>query len=227
MSEKLDGVRAIWTGSEFISRNGNIFPAPQEIKNNMPAGVVLDGELFGGRGEFQTTVGKVRRGDWRGLHYMVFDLVNHAPFEVRQFDLLGIGLPGFCKIVPQIQCHDRTHFYAYEGALLSKGAEGVMLRRPQSKYVHARSNHLLKLKRVRHAEAIVTGYETGNGKHSDKVGAMFAEYQGQTFSLGNGLNDAERANPPAIGSVVTFSYFELTDGGVPRFPVYIGTRDYE
>ena len=39
MSEKLDGVRAIWTGCEFISRNGKTFPAPQELIDSMPSGV--------------------------------------------------------------------------------------------------------------------------------------------------------------------------------------------
>jgi DNA ligase-1 len=47
---------------------------------------------------------------------------------------------------------------------------------------------------------------------------------GQRFSVGTGFSDAERHNPPAVGSVITFRYQELTDGGVPRFPVYISIR---
>ena len=33
--------------------------------------------------------------------------------------------------------------------------------------------------------------------------------------------------PPDIGALVTFSFFELTDGGLPRFPAFVATRDYE
>jgi len=33
---------------------------------------------------------------------------------------------------------------------------------------------------------------------------------------------AERNHPPPIGSTITFRYQELTDGGVPRFPSYVG-----
>jgi DNA ligase 1 len=47
---------------------------------------------------------------------------------------------------------------------------------------------------------------------------------GQRFSVGTGFSDAERNNPPAVGSVITFRYQELTDGGVPRFPVYLCIR---
>jgi DNA ligase-1 len=38
------------------------------------------------------------------------------------------------------------------------------------------------------------------------------------------LSDADRDNPPPIGATITFKYQELTDGGVPRFPVFLGER---
>jgi DNA ligase-1 len=39
--------------------------------------------------------------------------------------------------------------------------------------------------------------------------------------VGTGFSDAMRANPPAIGSTITFRYQELTDAGVPRFPSFV------
>jgi DNA ligase-1 len=47
---------------------------------------------------------------------------------------------------------------------------------------------------------------------------------GTQFSVGTGFSDAERGAPPAVGSVITFRYQELSDGGVPRFPSYVGVR---
>jgi DNA ligase-1 len=38
------------------------------------------------------------------------------------------------------------------------------------------------------------------------------------------MSDHERANPPPIGSVITFRYQELTEAGVPRFATYVGVR---
>ena len=227
MSEKLDGVRAVFDGTAFISRNGKTFPAPAEMIASMPSGVVLDGELFAGRGQFQTTVGKVRSGDWRGLKFMAFDVINSEPWEARQATLRGLKLPGWCRVVEQVQCVSDEHLCEYEATLISKGAEGVMLRRPGSLYQHKRSDDLQKIKRGQTAEAVITGHERGKGRNESRTGALLAEYNGQSFSLGNGLTDEERDNPPAIGSRVTFSFFELTNGGKPRHPVFVGVRNYE
>jgi len=44
------------------------------------------------------------------------------------------------------------------------------------------------------------------------------------FSVGTGLSDAERSAPPAVDSIISFRYQELSDDGVPRFPSYVGIR---
>ena len=45
---------------------------------------------------------------------------------------------------------------------------------------------------------------------------------GTRFAVGTGLSDAERSAPPPVGTWVTYRFQELTDGGVPRFPVFVG-----
>ena len=56
--------------------------------------------------------------------------------------------------------------------------------------------------------------------------ALLVELEsGTRFAVGTGFSDAEREHPPAIGSVITFRYQELSDGGVPRFPSFVGVRD--
>jgi DNA ligase-1 len=47
---------------------------------------------------------------------------------------------------------------------------------------------------------------------------------GLTFSVGTGFSDAQRQNPPAVGSLITYRYQELTDRGVPRFPSFVRLR---
>jgi len=227
MSEKFDGVRAVWNGSEFVSRNGKLLKAPQHMIDQMPKGMILDGELWGGRGSFQTSVGKIRRGDWDGISYMVFDVIDSKPYEARQATLTALSLPAWCKVVEQVKCASYDHLDEFEDAVLDKGGEGVILRKPGSLYQHKRSDDLLKLKRGRCEEAEVIGYDDGKGRNEGRVGALLARFAGQVFKLGSGLTDEQRDNPPAIGSMVTFSFFELTTGGKPRFPVFIGVRDYE
>jgi len=62
MSEKLDGVRAWWTGREFLSRQGNVYCAPDWFVAGLPS-LPLDGELWLDRKTFQRTVSIVRRHD--------------------------------------------------------------------------------------------------------------------------------------------------------------------
>src|SRR5580658_9321513 len=45
MSEKLDGVRAYWDGKQFLSRQGNLYRAPDWFIEGLPS-VPLDGELW-------------------------------------------------------------------------------------------------------------------------------------------------------------------------------------
>src|SRR5262249_32262497 len=54
MSEKLDGVRASWTGQEFLSRLGNPFHVPDWFSAGLPR-EPLDGEFWIDRKSFQRT----------------------------------------------------------------------------------------------------------------------------------------------------------------------------
>ncbi|MCY2993879.1 MAG: hypothetical protein NTY19_39290 [Planctomycetota bacterium] len=88
MSETLDGVRAWWTGREFLSRQGNVYHAPDWFVAGLPS-LPLDGELWLDRKAFQRTVSIVRRHDqsdhWRQITFVVFDAPAAAgPFENRQ-----------------------------------------------------------------------------------------------------------------------------------------------
>ncbi|WP_334019104.1 DNA ligase [Alteromonas sp. S015] len=54
VSEKLDGIRARWNGTELFTRNGNKIFAPPWFTANWPK-APIDGELWIGRGEFERT----------------------------------------------------------------------------------------------------------------------------------------------------------------------------
>lgn len=54
------------------------------------------------------------------------------------------------------------------------------------------------------------------------IGALQCQLpNGKKFRVGSGLSDDLRNNPPAIGTVITFKYQELTRGGIPRFPSFL------
>jgi DNA ligase 1 len=88
-----------------------------------------------------------------------------------------------------------------------------------------RSSTLLKVKRFQDLEARVLRHEEGAGRHKGRMGALVVEMaDGIKFSVGTGFSDKERENPPAIGSLITVRFQELSEAGVPRFPSYVGVR---
>jgi hypothetical protein len=69
VSEKLDGVRAVWDGKALRFRSGNPVPAPRWFIDALPK-QPLDGELWLGRGSFDQLSAIVRRqapddAEWR------------------------------------------------------------------------------------------------------------------------------------------------------------------
>ncbi len=105
------------------------------------------------------------------------------------------------------------------------GGEGLMLREPGSKYEAGRSMTLLKVKSFHDAEAQVIGHQPGAGRHAGRLGTLLVRLaDGTEFAVGTGFSDRERGDPPAVGTTITFRYQELSEGGVPRFPSYVGVR---
>ncbi len=232
MSEKLDGVRAYWDGKQFLSRKNNIFHAPDWFTDGLPHHP-LDGELWIGRKQFDRTSGIVRRQDkpeiWNEIRYLVFDAPDASgPFEDRlQFlaDLSQTWNAPFAALHLHGVCNGIDHMVAELDRVTQLGGEGLMLRKPGSLYERTRSATLLKVKKFLDAEATITGYEAGAGRHKGRVGAFAARLgNGKEFKVGTGLKDRERENPPPVGSVFTVKYQELTKDGIPRFPVYAGLR---
>jgi DNA ligase-1 len=232
LSEKLDGVRAYWTGKQFLSRGGNPFFAPAWFIAELPPWP-LDGELWLGRGMFQRAVSIVRKRDadkrWSELEYIVFDAPQApGPFESRLAQVQNHfreSPPEFAQVLWQQRCRGREHLQEELQRVLSARGEGLMLRQPGSCYEPGRSHTLLKVKQFRTTEGVVCEHVPGKGRHRGRLGALVLQLpDGTTVSVGSGLTDRDRDQPPALGSLVEFSYQELTDGGVPRFPVFVRVR---
>ncbi|KAF3929611.1 hypothetical protein ABW19_dt0209812 [Dactylella cylindrospora] len=234
MSEKLDGVRAYWNGTQFQSREGNKFHAPDWFIKKFPKDITLDGELTCGRGKFIDTVSIVKTMNapdkWKfSVEYHVFDIpsIGNKKFEERQetlkklLDRLRIK---WVKYVEQIEVEDKDHVLEHLETITTDGGEGLMLREPESPYIQKRSKTCLKVKKFHDAEAKVIGHEEGKGRNQGRCGALKCEMMdgsGKKFKVGTGLDDKMRRNPPKVGTVITYRYFELTKDGVPRFPSFM------
>ena len=143
MSEKLDGWRMLWTGSEFVSRSGKAFDVPAAWLVGMPD-FPLDGELFAGRGKFNQIQGMIRDG-WEGLSFQAFDVPSELPFVDRVEALQSLSLPAHCELVKHetIASTDKMKAAAWR-VILSCGGEGVVVRNPASPYKSGRDQNVLR-----------------------------------------------------------------------------------
>ena len=229
VSEKLDGVRALWDGKTLRFRSGRTVAAPRWFTAKLPA-TALDGELWMGRGTFDALSGAVRRtqpldGEWRQVQYMVFELPRAAgastTFTQRIWQMQAmVKAAGWAQLqaVEQTEIANHAALQARLKAIIAAGGEGLVLHRASAPVTGGRSDVLLKLKAVQDAEAVVVGHEPGKGKFEGMLGALDVETAGGLrFKLGTGFSDAQRQNPPAIGSTVTYTYRDVTPSGKPRF----------
>lgn len=266
VSEKLDGIRAIWDGEKFLSRNSQtglgskVFSyVPQFVIDSMPGGVALDGEIWLGRNKFNEMSSisnwipgkKFKQAEiddkWRKIKYKIFDIPNSTePYEERMKILDKIILNSInCCRIKDLKCilekveitnvKSPEHLQEIYRTLTSDGAEGVILRAPNSPYELKRSKYLLKFKIKDDAEGIVIERLSGTGRLSGMLGSLKTELikdsvrTGIITNVGTGFNDEERTNDPSspnfipVGSLISFSYMELTEDSV-RHPSYRGIR---
>jgi DNA ligase-1 len=232
VSEKLDGVRAYWDGTQLLSKQGHVYHAPAWFTAGFPDSP-LDGELWISRNNYQKLMQIVRDetpGDgWREVRYMVFDLpmrdVIFSKRIARLEELMAaIDLPHLRR-VKQFRVSDHAELMSWLDEVMASGGEGLMLHKGDSYYRAGRSDDLLKVKRYQDAEARVIAHLPGKGKYEGMLGALVVETEdGKRFRLGSGFTDDERREPPAVGVLVTYKYYGKTARGIPRIASYMRIR---
>ena len=230
VSEKLDGVRALWDGKVLKFRSGRLIAAPAWFLAALPK-TPLDGELWMGRRSFDALSGAVRRAEpvdaeWRRVSYQVFELpAAEGTFEQRAEAIKALSSDIVVPIA-QLRCKSNAELRAKLKQVVDAGGEGLMLHRADAPVASGRSDLLLKLKPLADAEAVVVGHEPGKGRLAGQLGALELQTpEGIRFKLGTGLTDAQRREPPPVGATVTYRYRDLTPSGKPRFASFVRVAD--
>lgn len=247
-SEKLDGVRAYWDGRNLLSRNGKILAAPEAWSAHFPP-FALDGELYTARGEFEKIQSIVMDKTpsvtaWSEVKFYVFDVPEAGGgllerlSELEKFILQNPQSGQNLKIIKQVKVKDNAEFEAFAEAIIANGGEGAVVREPNAPYEQKRSKNALKYKKFKDAECEVTAINAGTGKYAGLMGSVTCKSLGAAgstqdkqiphgvkFKVGSGFSDRNRANPPKIGSIITYKYQNLTAKGLPRFPVFLRVRE--
>ena len=234
VSEKFDGVRAVWDGKVLRFRSGRAVPAPAWFIAKLPP-QPLDGELWLARNRFDALSGMVRKSEpvddeWRQINYLIFELPG-APgsFAERAERIREIVVKTQWQkliAVQQFRVANRAALKKKLDEVVRAGGEGLMLHLADAPYVTGRSDALLKLKPLQDTEADVIGHVAGKGKYTGMLGALRVRTpEGKVFLLGTGFTDEARKNPPPVGTSVTYTYRGTTKTGLPRFASYLRVRE--
>ena len=249
---KLDGVRSIFFNNALTSRNGKPFSGLDHIIAELaPAtkeGLILDGEVYSTTLTFQQFVGLVKKKTYtaadkeqlKHVNLWVYDCVNDAPFESRLQTLKDFfAKHKFTQIhlLPTEECPNREGLKGFHDKYVQEGNEGLMVRNKQGMYqLGARSYDLQKYKEFEDKEYKVTAFTDGQGLEKGLVIWTCETPEGKHFQVRpRGTHDERAAifkdvsKHPAkyIGKELTVRFQELSDDGIPRFPVGISFRDYE
>ena len=252
---KLDGVRCLFTKNGAFSRTGKQFMNVAHIqlelvpffKNNPD--VVLDGELYNHdlKYDFEKIISLVRKqkptADDRLeaknlMQYHLYDFIDNKKtnYQNRMHQLACADIySNSIKYVPAYRVYKHEEaLNMHHDAYLAKGYEGSILRL-DGKYKHGRSYDLMKFKDFSDTEATIIGYETGKGKREGTLGKfIMQDDDGNEFGCppGKGYNYKDLANilnniGDYIGKRATFTYFQRTQAGSYRHPLFKCIRNYE
>lgn len=200
VSEKLDGVRAIWNGKELKTRNGNIINAPKCFTNNFP-NFSLDGELWSKRNDFSNISSIVKKLDsacesWKEIKYYVFDvppkdnqncnnLENKLCFLEHRLQILQDYLKNkntTIRIIKQEKLDSIKSLESKLQQITRQNGEGLVIRKNFAPYESGRSNNAFKLKMTQDSECKVKGYTKGKGKFEGKMGAIICTQSLESFN---------------------------------------------
>lgn len=247
VQRKFDGTRCVaMPGKGLFSRNRKSYPHLEHITkeiNRLPANIIFDGELYSDTLTFQEIVGLVKRvslkaGDeekQQQIKYFVYDIISDAPYEQRLANLQMLFARYKFKnlvLVKTDLCESEEKMKELHAQYVAEGYEGIMLRNKSGAYKNARSIDLQKYKCFLDSEFEITGYKEGEGVEAGCVLWVCKTNEGKTFACRPRGTREERMElfqngDDYIGQQLTVRFQELTNDGVPRFPVGLCVRNYE
>ena len=252
---KLDGVRCLFTKDGAYSRNHKQFMNVRHIEMALKPffdqypDVILDGELYNHKlkRDFEKIISLVRKQkptdtDRRDAQHLVqfhvydyFDGVMYDSYDTRRDQLICSNIyDAQIKYVHAQPVKSYEQARDFHATYLSEGYEGSIIRL-DGLYKHGRSYDLMKFKDFSDTEATIVGYEIGKGKRTGTLGKfIMLDDEGVRFGCppGKGYTYKDLANmlkniDSYIGKRATFTYFQRTQAGSYRHPLFKAIRNYE
>lgn len=246
--QKLDGVRCLAiAGKGAYSRNALPFPHLELIQadvDKLPAGTILDGEVYSDTVKFQALVGLVKKKKLTKddeallpkLYLCVYDIVMPGTYTERKAALEAIFKKHtfkYLRLLPTDECKTPADMKRLHDKYVHEGYEGLILRNKDGLYkIGQRSSDLLKYKEFLDEEFRIVGHTVGDGVEAGCVIWTCVTKEGLQFSVRPRGTHEERIEAlktaaRMVGKKLTVRFQEWTEDKKPRFPVGLAIRDYE
>lgn len=221
----------------------------------LPPNCELDGELYSLNMSFQELTSAVKtvkevHSKHHEVQYWIFDIIDpqNLVWEERYTMMVNAYIKylddgntsNTFRILQAYTANSAEDIDRYHNTFVSEGYEGIIIRRYGSvekdkklaQYRPNRTNSLVKYKLFQDEEATIVGFEKCSGTEEGAIKFIVKDIRGNEFSVRPRGSIDNRCDwyikgDQFIGSLLTIRYQELTDKGVPRFPVGICIRDYE
>ena len=237
LEPKIDGIRACYKNSEFISYNGkpiyNIQPIMQELRAvQMQKGDFLDGELWSESGGWEKTMSIVKSSKTlkpiEDVKFYIFDYVlgQNADMTLLQRKRLIDKLwdkqkhnwqhiQGVCWEIVESKKEFLSSYQIYQEC----GFEGIMIKNQDSPYHWMkRSKEWLRHKPTKTEDVTIVGVKQGVGKYAQTLGSLVCvDQHGKNICVSVG-SDAERdkywkRKKSLKGVVIEVKFFKRTANG--------------
>lgn len=245
---KLDGVRCLAKKInektiKYYSRMGKEYTTLEhltpDLLNLMLVNQVFDGEIYSHDYTFQEAVSFIKklRPESKTLQYYIFDIVSNETFADRLYNMnvmeKHLGKNKYIKFLETELIATEERIYEKHNEYVKAGYEGIIIRNVSGLYsLKKRSKDLQKYKEFKDEEFIITGGTSSTGTEVDCVVFTVKNKKGQEFAVRPRGSFEQRKEwwnnlNTLIGKKLIVRYQELSDTGIPRFPVGIAIRDYE
>jgi len=254
---KVDGVRAVVyvndeKNIEFYSRDG--LPLQPFLTERIREEIVKNIDIFGGcildaeisSTHFQKLMRIVNRKNVNmesiyirnSCKLSIFDIIHHSDKELykRVKIMQEIDSNLSSNVIKFLKYFKVKMDYKLISAIARKyidlGAEGIIIKNPNSLYESKRSNNWLKFKDKNTIDLRIIGYYEGEEDTHFKgmLGGFIFKYKNNELRCGSGFSEDERSTfwnckDELIGKMVELSYMEATKTGSLRHPVFERFRD--
>ena len=176
------------------------------------------------------------------LCFVAFDAVRASAFEMELYypvpyrerlgalraavDAAGALAPDII-VTPDLPLANPTGF----AATLKKqgGYDGAIVRRSVAgwKAGDSKNGEVIKVKPVESLDLRVRGWFLGKGKHANRAGGIYVEYDGVQTAVGTGFTDDERsiiAQGTRDGAIAEVEFMGFTEDGALREPRFKSWR---